>query len=200
MADIRDRKRGSYPKGQARRQQIVDAALIVFGRGGFHSGSIREIAKRVDLTPAGVLHHFASKEELFMEVLRQRDERVRAAAGDVSENTLLEQIRKVVVYNQMTRGLTSLYTVVAAEATDSAHPAHQYFIDRYATRATATEQVLLDAQRDGLLRADLNANHAARLIAAVMDGLQQQWLLDETVDMSAVLEEFLRGYLLPAQP
>lgn len=200
MADTRDRKRGSYPKGQARRQQIVDAALIVFGRGGFHSGSIREIAKRVDLTPAGVLHHFASKEELFMEVLRQRDERVRAAAGDVSENTLLEQIRKVVVYNQMTRGLTSLYTVVAAEATDSAHPAHQYFIDRYATRATATEQVLLDAQRDGLLRADLNANHAARLIAAVMDGLQQQWLLDETVDMSAVLEEFLRGYLLPAQP
>ena len=131
------------------------------------------------------------------EVLRQRDERVSAAAGEVSESTFLSQIRNVVAYNQTTRGLTSLYTVVSAESTDSEHPAHDYFVERYASRATATEQVLLDAQRDGLLRADLNANHAARLIAAVMDGLQQQWLLDQTVDMSAVLEEFLRGYLLP---
>ena len=198
MPETQGHKRGSYPKGQARRQQIVDAALIVFGRSGYHSGSMREIAKRVGLTPAGVLHHFATKEELFTEVLRQRDERVSAAAGEVSESTFLSQIRNVVAYNQTTRGLTSLYTVVSAESTDSGHPAHDYFVERYAARAKATEQVLLDAQRDGLLRADLNANHAARLISAVMDGLQQQWLLDPTVDMSAVLEEFLRGYLLPA--
>lgn len=197
MADTTG-KRGSYPKGQARRQQIVDAALIVFGRGGFHSGSMREIAKRVDLTPAGLLHHFASKEELFTEVLRQRDERVREAAGDVSESTLIDQIRQVVIYNQTTRGLTSLYTVVSAEATDSAHPAHDYFVDRYAGRADSTAQVLTDAQRDGLVRADLNAQYAARLISAVMDGLQQQWLLDESIDMTALFDEFLRGYLLPA--
>lgn len=197
MAETQRRKRGSYAKGQARRQQIVDAALIVFGRSGYHSGSMREIAKRVELTPAGVLHHFASKEELFTEVLRQRDERVHAAAGDVRESTLFSQIRNVVAYNQTTRGLTSLYTVVSAESTDSEHPAHDYFVERYASRAAATEQVVLGAQRDGLLRHDLDASHVARLITAVMDGLQQQWLLDETVDMSAIFDEFLRGYLLP---
>src|SRR5690606_20984100 len=106
MAGAEDRKRGSYPKGQARKQQIVDVALAVFARSGYHSGSLREIARRVGLTPAGVMHHFASKEELFTEVLRQRDEKVRAAAGDVTEDTLLEQIRNVVVHNQGTRGLT----------------------------------------------------------------------------------------------
>lgn len=196
MTDTQRAKRGSYPKGQARRQQIVDAALVVFGRVGFHSGSMREIAKRVELTPAGVLHHFASKEELFTEVLRQRDLRVRKAAGDVSENTLLEQVRKVVAYNQTARGLTSLYTVVAAEATNSEHPAHEYFTQRYATSAAESRAVLADAQRDGLIRDDLDVSHAARLITAVMDGLQQQWLLDESVDMPAVFDEFLRGYLL----
>jgi len=197
MTDTRDRKRGSYPKGKVRRQEILDAALVVFGKGGFHSGSLREIAKRVELTPAGVLHHFASKEELFTEVLRQRDERVRAAAGDVSETTLLEQMRKVVAYNQTTRGLTSLYTVIAAEATDSEHPAHDYFVERYAATAEDTERVLAEAQRDGLVRAELDVRHASLLITAVMDGLQQQWLLDESVDMPAAFDEFLRGYLLP---
>jgi len=197
MTDTQDRKRGSYPKGKARRQEILDAALVVFGKGGFHSGSLREIAKRVELTPAGVLHHFATKEELFTEVLRQRDGHVRAAAGDVSETTFLEQMRKVVAYNQTTRGLTSLYTVVVAEATDREHPAHTYFSERYASGAIDGAAVIADAQRDGLIRADIEPRHAARLITAVMDGLQQQWLLDDSVDMSATFDEFLRGYLLP---
>lgn len=197
MTDTQDRKRGSYPKGQARRQEILDAALLVFGKSGFRSGSLREIAKRVELTPAGVLHHFASKEDLFTEVLRQRDEQVRAAAGDVSENTLLEQMRKVVAYNQTTRGLTSLYTVISAEATDDGYPVHEYFVERYAATAADTERVLSEAQRDGLVRTDLDVRHASRLITAVMDGLQQQWLLDEKVDMPAAFDEFLRGYLLP---
>ncbi|GAA3656548.1 TetR/AcrR family transcriptional regulator [Microbacterium marinilacus] len=188
--------RGSYAKGQAKRREIVEAALVVFGRSGFHSGSLREIAKRVELTPAGLLHHFSTKEELFTEVLRERDARVQAAAGDVSEATLLEQVRNVVAYNQTTRGLTSLYTVIAAEATDIEHPAHAAFARRYAERATSTSEVLADAQRGGLVRPDIDVAHAARLISAVMDGLQQQWLLDETVDMTAAFDEFVRGYLL----
>ena len=197
MTDTQNRTRGSYPKGQARRQEILDAALLVFGKSGFHSGSLREIAKRVQLTPAGVLHHFASKEDLFTEVLRQRDERVRAAVGDVSEITLFEQMRKVVAYNQTTRGLTSLYTVISAEATDYEYPVHDYFVARYAATAADTERVLSEAQRDGLVRTDLDVRHASRLITAVMDGLQQQWLLDGSVDMPAAFDEFLRGYLLP---
>jgi AcrR family transcriptional regulator len=195
MAGATEARRGSYPKGQARRQQIVDAALAVFAKGGFHSGSIREIAKRAELTPAGLMHHFSSKEELFTEVLRQRDEKVRAAAGEVTEEGLLDQVRKVVAYNQTQRGLTSLYAVVSAEATDPGHPSHPYFVQRYADRATATRQILADAQRDGLVRNDLDVDHAVRLIAAVMDGLQLQWLLDDTLDMTAAFDEFLRGYL-----
>jgi hypothetical protein len=56
--------------------------------------------------------------------------------------------------------------------------------------------VLADAQRDGLIRADIDVTYAARLISAVMDGLQQQWLLDESFDMAAAFDEFVRGYLL----
>ena len=190
-------QRGSYAKGKARKQEIVDAALAVFAKSGFHSGSLREVAKRTGLTTAGVMHHFATKEELFTEVLRQRDERVREAAGDVSSTSLLEQTRKVVAYNQSTRGLTSLYTVISAEATDDEHPAHEYFVERYATGRALAEATLRDARTSGRLRDDIDIELAARLIPAVMDGLQQQWLLDDSFDMTAAFDEFLRGYFRP---
>lgn len=191
------RPRGSYAKGQARRQAIVDEALAVFSRTGFHSGSLREIAKRVGLTPAGLMHHFADKEELFAEVLRQRDERVREAAGDPAEHTLVQQAEKVVAYNQSSRGLTSLYAIVSAEATDSEHPSHEDFAERYRSSAATGEQLLRAAQEAGEVRADLDPALAARLISAVMDGIQLQWLLDESVDMVPLFEEFVRGYLRP---
>lgn len=189
--------RGSYAKGQARRQAIVDEALIVFGRSGFHSGSLREIAKRVGLTPTGLMHHFADKEELFTEVLRQRDEKIRAAAGDPAEHTLIQQATKVVAYNQESRGLTSLYATVSAEATDSEHPAHEEFARRYLEGAEAATPLLVAGQADGEVRADIDPALAARLISAVMDGIQLQWLLDESVDMNALFAEFVRGYLRP---
>jgi hypothetical protein len=33
-----------------------------------------------------------------------------------------------------------------------------------------------------------------------MDGIQLQWLLDESVDMVPLFEEFVRGYLVPDHP
>lgn len=189
--------RGSYAKGQATRQAIVDEAIAVFSRAGFHNGSLREIAKRVGLTPAGLLHHFADKEELFAEVLRQRDERVRAAAGDPAEHTLVQQAEKVVAYNQRTRGLTSLYAVVSAEATDTEHPSHVAFAERYRASASSSAELLRTAQEAGEIRADVDPELAARLIGAVMDGIQLQWLLDDSVDMTALFAEFVRGYLRP---
>jgi len=51
------------------------------------------------------------------------------------------------------------------------------------------------------VRDDIDPALAARLISGVMDGIQLQWLLDDTVDMVALFDEFVRGYLLPpAEP
>lgn len=192
--------RGPYATGQARRQAIVDEALVVFSRTGFHGGSLREIAKRVGVTPSGLLHHFADKEELFAEVLHQRDEAVRAAAGDPAEHTLIEQAKRVVAHNQTSRGLTSLYAIVSAEATDAEHPSHDDFAARYLARADEAVEILRRGQDAGEVRDDIDPALAARLISAVMDGIQLQWLLDESVDMVPLFDEFVRRYLHPAGP
>ncbi|MCZ4302215.1 TetR/AcrR family transcriptional regulator [Microbacterium oxydans] len=191
-------QRKGYAKGQARRQAIVDEALELFSRTGYRNSSMREIARRVGLTQSGLMHHFADKEELFAEVLHQRDETVRGAAGEPAEHTLIDQAGKVVAHNQSSRGLASLYAIVSAEASDPDHPLHDEFVDRYRSAADRAGDLLRRAQEAGEVRTDLDPDLAGRLISAVMDGIQLQWLLDESVDMVPLFEEFVRGYFLPS--
>ena len=56
--------RGSYAKGVARREEILESALDVIGRKGYQNASLKEIAEVVGVTPAALLHYFGSKEEL----------------------------------------------------------------------------------------------------------------------------------------
>ena len=56
-----------------RRRAVLEAALAVFSERGFNKASLTEIADRAGMTHAGVLHHFGSKEQLLVDVLRFRD-------------------------------------------------------------------------------------------------------------------------------
>src|SRR3954470_5789796 len=67
--------RGPYAKGVAKREQILDVAIEVFARNGYDKTSFREIARETGLSQAGLLHHFNSKQDLLVEVLRRRDRR-----------------------------------------------------------------------------------------------------------------------------
>ena len=65
--------RGSYPKGVARRQEILDRAIEVFAQRGSDRTSMRAIAKEVGVTHAALAHYFGSLEELLVEVYRESE-------------------------------------------------------------------------------------------------------------------------------
>ncbi len=46
------------------RARIRDAAIVLFGRDGFSATSVRAVATAVGVSPALVLHHFGSKDDL----------------------------------------------------------------------------------------------------------------------------------------
>jgi AcrR family transcriptional regulator len=57
---------------------ILDAALTVFARRGFHQASIREIARTADLSLAGLYHYVGGKGELLFLTLDRTLDRLRA--------------------------------------------------------------------------------------------------------------------------
>src|SRR3954463_6957541 len=100
--------RGPYAKGVAKREEILRAALEVIARHGYRKTSTRELASAVGLSEAGLLHYFGSKEKLFEEVLRVRDEVDTASSGD--ESDAVGKLGAIVRHNSGVPGLVQLYS------------------------------------------------------------------------------------------
>lgn len=199
-APTRARKpRGEYAKSEATRHAILDAALEVFSKSGYRAGSLREVAERVGMSEAGLLHHFRSKSALLMAVLDLRDDLARTLVDfDLPDGvSALRGLVTLAEYNASIPGVVELYCTLSAEATSPTHPAHAYFVRRYEEvreSVTASFQRIADARR---LLPGVDPGRAAVATIALMDGLQVQWLLDpSSTDMAVALSEFFRGFVL----
>ncbi|MCP2031167.1 AcrR family transcriptional regulator [Okibacterium sp. HSC-33S16] len=192
---ITGKPRGNYAKTAGRRREILEAGIEVFSAGGFRSGSIREIAERVGMSQAGLLHHFANKNELLAAVLELRDDLSREYTTGEEEDGL-ETIRgliKLVEYNSSVPGLVELHTTLSAEATAPDHPAHEYFVRRYVWVSSFITAAFERMKAKGQLVPGVDPEAAARGMIAIMDGAQVQWLLDkESLDMAEETRMFVR--------
>lgn len=188
--------RGPYRKSAGTRGAILDAALEVFAGSGFRSGSLRDVARRVGMSNAGVLHHFADKEALLAAVLERRDEidveevRRLARDGESALHALVELTR----VNGTKTEIVRLYAILSAEATARDHPAHAHFVARYERTRAFVREAFEALQNTGQLAPGVTADSAATGTIAMMDGLQTQWLIEPTaVNMPAQLASYLRS-------
>lgn len=56
---------------EAKRAQILSAALDIFSRFGLHGASLDQVALQADVSKTNLLYYFSNKEELYLAVLRQ---------------------------------------------------------------------------------------------------------------------------------
>ncbi|MFJ6653408.1 TetR/AcrR family transcriptional regulator [Microbacterium sp. NPDC091313] len=192
------RPRGEYAKSEATRQAILDAALEVFAVSGYRAGSLREIAQRVGMSEAGLLHHFPRKSALLQAVLDHKDDLARSIVDFQIEDGVqaLRDLVELARYNASMPGVIELFCTVSAEATAPGHPAHEYFQRRYAFVRDSVADAFVRIRESGRLAPGIDPRRAAVATVALMDGLQVQWLLDpSSTDMAADLSEFFRGFV-----
>lgn len=82
---------------QARRQEIVEAAVKVFNRAGFAGASLSAVAEELGVDRASLYYYFSSKEQLFDEIIRSvlvENDRLaqRIAATDLSPSRKLREL------------------------------------------------------------------------------------------------------------
>lgn len=182
MVETRRRPR-SRPETLVRRQEIIDAAVEIFGAKGFGGGTLQEIADQVGMTHAGILHHFGSKEALLLEVLTRRDEIDVADLADQHIPGGMELFRHLVrtaFANARRAGIVQAFAVLSAESVTSDNPGRRYFEDRYRTLRGEVVEAFRQVCRERGVAESARIAEAAAGIIAVMDGLQVQWLLDPT--------------------
>ena len=194
MTDEKSRVR---PTTRAKREQILKAAVEIFGNKGSANGTLADVAEQVGITHAGVLHHFGSKQKLLLEVLSYRDQ------ADVAELAkkhipggpeLFLHLVRTAFANEKRPGIVQAYTVLSSESVTDDHPGRDYFEERYTTlrREVTAAFHELCAQEGVDDRQSIAAASAA--ILAVMDGLQLQWLLHPgEIELGAASEYAIRA-------
>lgn len=188
-------RRGSYAKGVARREEILESALDVIGSKGYQNASLKEIADVVGVTPAALLHYFGSKEELFTEVLRKRDEHDGLDLARLSAEDARGAFIDVIRHNTEVPGLVALFSRLSVDAADPAHPAHAYFLER---SDRLRESISGNFGVEGGSPSTLDPDTLARVIQATSDGLQLQWMIDPSVDMASIMSALIDALHPPA--
>jgi AcrR family transcriptional regulator len=170
------------PKGEKRREELLDAALQVFSLEGYSGASMAQVAAIVGISVAGLLHHFPSKISLLMGVLQRRDEVNQRIADQVRAEKSLSGLL----------GSLRAFTILNAESLLDSHPAWGWFQARYTAIHQRMQGQFAELVAMGEVREDVDLAGLVEEILAMMDGLQIQWLrFPEQVDLVARFDSYI---------
>ena len=161
---------------------------MVLAEQGYTGTTIQQIADAVGLSRAGLLHHFGGKDELFIEIIRRRDDENLAFVTSSGLAPLrVTDVLAMIERNRARPGLTSLYSALIGGATSEGptSPIRAFAEERYRWALGLISQAI----QNDLGWSDTRAQAAGRLLMAMLDGLQIQWLLDPSIDMAALAQE-----------
>ncbi|NUS82048.1 MAG: TetR/AcrR family transcriptional regulator [Streptomyces sp.] len=180
----------------AQREEILQAALEVFGARGFKGTSIDAVAERVGLTRQGVLHYFPSKKRLLLEIMEFRQRRVREHLSDrpVGEDWAGD-FAEVIAFELDHPCFATVHNVMVAEAITGQEPAAGYVRDRCRSIQDHLTERLIERYGERL-PSGLDARTAATAVHCLIEGVHQLWLVDRDADRyPQVIREALSALL-----
>lgn len=197
---------GRRVKGEARRREILQAAMELFARGGFNSVSLGDVAKQVGITQAGILHYFPSKAALLLAVLQEREDRNAELTRRRREAGVppLEEYVQLLAENEKHPELVQLFVVLTAESTAVDHPGHEWILERRERAKNHLRQGVRDVIDEALLPPGTDLDTIVRWLLALSEGLAVQWISDPTAfdragDIARFIE-MLRPYMRDSAP
>jgi AcrR family transcriptional regulator len=176
-------------KGEDRRQRILGVAERLLARNGWRNTSVAQIAKEAGVTPAGLLHHFESKEQLLNAVLDARDED-DAIHADYQSGDLITELSRVPERFDRAPELVGTFTVLLVENIAPDAPLHDRLHKRYRGAIDILTELIQRGQRSGKYRSDCDAAKKSVEILAFINGMETLWLLDPSLPMTDVFKGY----------
>jgi AcrR family transcriptional regulator len=166
-----------------RRRQILEAAVKVFARKGFHASRVGDIAEEAGIAYGLVYHYYKSKEDLLETIFRTTWTEMLARVREVEEAGVpaAEAVRQVTALLLRTwRRDPDLVRVLVREVTRSPHVQRE--VEEIAHAMQALEDIVRRGQEAGEFRADLDARLAAVVFYGALDEILTGWVLGQLPD------------------
>jgi TetR/AcrR family transcriptional regulator, fatty acid metabolism regulator protein len=171
------------PAAEEKRRVILDAAVRVFARRGFHTSRVGDIAEEAGVAHGLLYHYFASKDEVLQTVFRENWaellERFEAVAGsDEPADEKLLGIVKILL--RTWRNDPALVTVMVREVARSRHLATQ--VEDIGKAFAVIQQVIEQGQAEGVFRPELDARLASWVVYGGLEEILTGWVMGRLPD------------------
>ena len=166
-----------------RRQQILEAAVRVFARDGYHTSRVGDVAAEAGVAHGLVYHYFASKSALLDAVFTETWEGLLEAIGRVegAGGPAREQLRQVsAIVLRTWRRDPDLVRVLVREVARS--PQVQTQADAIGEVLAPIQRIVERGQAANELRGDLDPRLASWIVWGALEELLTGWVLGRLPD------------------
>ena len=189
----------------ATRNQLLEAAEIVFYNKGYSQTTLMDVAKHVGMTRGAIYWHFKNKVDLFeamVERVRLPLETLAEQCADENESDPLAKLRDFSI--QFLRELTQdeskkrVFSILfhKFEYNGQAEELEKKQITSFIECTNRIERSLQNAIDKGQLPKDLDVHQAAVVKHAYFAGLINNWLfLPESFDLDNMVESLVDNYM-----
>lgn len=175
------------------RDQVLAVAVTVFNEQGYDATSVADLAAKLGLTKSALYHHFESKSTILALALDDALDALEAVVdeAEVAHTEAAERVRSIIrgavgVLTSKLPSVTLLLRVRGNSDVELAALARRRVFDQ---RVTAIVQ---EAQREGLIRDDISASVATRLLFGTINSVVEWYRPGGAVDPAELGEDILR--------
>jgi TetR/AcrR family fatty acid metabolism transcriptional regulator len=178
-----------------KRRLILDAAVRVFARQGFHTCRVSDIADEAGVAYGLVYHYFRSKDEvldtLFLERWNVMLDAIREVDGqDILARKKLEAIAGFIIDSY--RHDPDLMKVIIVEVTRAANSFGQTHLAKITEAYNLIGAVVEKAQHSGEFRTDIAPQFAAMAFYGAIEQVLTGWIFDSLPQSAGGFDEAKR--------
>ncbi len=164
-----------------RRRQILDAAIRVFARQGFHSTRVSDIADEAGVAYGLVYHYFKSKEEVLNELFSERWSLLLTAIEEADREgeeprQKLEAVAGFIVDSY--RHDPELMKVIIVEVTRAANSFGRTHLAEIRRAYDSIAKIVAEGQESGIFRRDIDPNFASMSFYGAIEQLLSGWIFE----------------------
>ena len=165
-----------------KRRMILDAAIRVFARRGFHSCRVSDVADEAGVAYGLVYHYFDSKEEILSTLFTERWQIMLDAIGEIDAReglTAREKLELVASFIiDSYRYEPDLMKVIIVEVTRAANTFGRHHLPEIREAYAMIAQIVESARADGSFKSDISGEFAALCFYGAIEQLLSGWIFE----------------------
>jgi TetR/AcrR family fatty acid metabolism transcriptional regulator len=164
-----------------RRRQILDAAIRVFARQGFHACRVSDIAREAGVAYGLVYHYFNSKDQVLNELFVERWSLLLAAIEEIDARPIpprekLDAVAAFIIDSY--RHDPELMKVIIVEVTRAANSFGRTHLPEISQAYDLIAKIVRDAQAAGDFRDDIDPMFASMWFYGAIEQLLSGWVFE----------------------